>query len=93
MQYKLTKIAIPDYKPLAKRLWDCIGANDGDTYAEVDAKFFIKLRALNLPHDVEGKTFGAWMKFTDHEKPSRVSPLDPREMGLLISVFERITAN
>lgn len=93
MPFTLVEIVVPDYKPLAKRVWDCIGAKEGDTYHDVDTKFQAKLQALSLPSEVEAKVFSAWMKFTDHDRPSRISRLDSREMGLLISVFERITAS
>lgn len=86
-------IITPDYTTLLERVGDCIGVCDGDTYAEIDGKFLTKLKGLSLPDGVEDTVFGVWLKVTDHEKPSRMSSIKPREMALLINAFERIVAN
>lgn len=62
------------------QLLDCIGFRDGDTYMQVDMKFYAALLKLKLSErDIED-TFGAYLKANDHEG---ARPLTRRERWLL----------
>lgn len=73
---------------LLERIIDHIGIQDGDTYAECDQKFLDALEQLDWTDLTKDMVFGAWLKATDHERPSE--SLDYTDVGMLIGALAAI---
>lgn len=67
-----------------------MGLGESFTYAQADAAFFARVEAMSIPEAVKLRIINGWLKATDHEKPSKFTPITRVEAVFLRSALERI---
>jgi len=60
------------------------------SYAEIDSRFFDSLDDIGMDEEEQEFVIGAWLKFTDHENPSRMKPMTALEWAALERTFRRL---
>jgi hypothetical protein len=80
---------------LIEQVSDLLYANlpDEPTYAQVDAEFWRRLVALELPQEQTDEIYGSWLWLTDHEKPSKMRPRTRSQLALLASAMARMVGH
>lgn len=79
-----------ELKNLIESAMIVMGLGETFTYAQADAAFFQRIDAMSIPQAIKLRIINGWLKATDHEQPSKFTPITRVEQVFLRSALERI---